>query len=253
MGNGFTFELETLLFLCLAWEWMRLNGHDVIIGENLTVYGDDIIMPSALGEGFLSVLRFVGLTPNAKKTFLFGGFRESCGGDFFEGVNVRAHFLKELPHEPHHWISLANGIRHLGSTDSGCFGSGNRFWRPWLRSLDALPSHIRRLRGPSELGDVVIHDDAFEVREDMNGWRYLRGWVPVTRRIKLSHFPWPSVVASALYWQSHRVTETRAISPGPEQFGWETWFRAISDTVQGLGVTPRLPVSGYRVKRIYWG
>lgn len=253
MGNGFTFELETLLFLCLAWEWMRLNGHDVVIGENLTVYGDDIIMPSALGEGFLSVLRFVGLTPNTKKTFLFGGFRESCGGDFFEGVSVRAHFLKEIPHEPHHWISLANGIRRLGSTDSGCFGDDNRYWRPWLRCLDALPSHIRRLRGPSELGDVVIHDDNIVAQDDHNGWRYIRGWVPVTRRIELSHFPWPSVVASALYWQSQRVIETQAISPGPEKFGWETWFRAIADTVQGLGVTPRLPVSGYRVKRIYWG
>jgi hypothetical protein len=53
MGNGYTFELETLIFLSLAYAWARLHGEDV---DRISVYGDDIIVPSTMAEGFCGLL-----------------------------------------------------------------------------------------------------------------------------------------------------------------------------------------------------
>jgi len=93
MGNGFTFELETLIFYVIACQACRLSGCEV----DVLVYGDDIIVPTPAGKLCASLLRFLGFRPNPKKTFLTGVFRESCGGDFFNGIAVRPFYLKEFP------------------------------------------------------------------------------------------------------------------------------------------------------------
>jgi len=153
MGNGFTFELETLIFACLA---ASLQDEGVLsLGSTVNVFGDDIIVPKDSAHDLISVLRFTGFTPNSKKTFVDGPFRESCGGDFFCGIDVRSHFIKGEPIEPTDWIGLANGLyrrlcnMHLRNAPG---------YRARLRALDQLPNDIRSFRGPYELGDIVIHD-----------------------------------------------------------------------------------------------
>jgi len=113
MGNGFTFELMTIILhaLCLAaCDGLDVGGRDLCARQDVSVFGDDIIVPREKAQDVLSLLRFVGFTPNLKKTFLQGHFRESCGGDFFDGADVRPFLLEELPTEPAHFIALANGI-----------------------------------------------------------------------------------------------------------------------------------------------
>ena len=75
MGNGFTFELETLIFAALA---RALPGFVEGV-DTVKVFGDDIIVSKHLARPLLAVLRFCGFTPNQRKTFLEGPFRESCG------------------------------------------------------------------------------------------------------------------------------------------------------------------------------
>lgn len=75
MGNGFTFELETLIFAAI------IHGCGGKIGTDSFVYGDDIIIPTELSGDVLAALRYFGFTPNPRKTFVSGPFRESCGGD----------------------------------------------------------------------------------------------------------------------------------------------------------------------------
>lgn len=85
MGNGFTFELESLLFWGLALavvETLGLDRHDV------SVYGDDIIVPSAAAEPLIGVLASLGFATNKNKTFVSGPFRESCGKHYFRGSDV---------------------------------------------------------------------------------------------------------------------------------------------------------------------
>lgn len=198
MGNGFTFELESLLFTALVATAMELNGLPIRIGENLSVYGDDILCPASVFPAVAAVLRYFGFSLNERKTFSTGLFRESCGGDFFNGIPVRGVYVKKIPSEPAEWISLANQLRpHVVS---GYVHPG-----AWHRAISALPSCIKRIRGPAVLGDIVIHDEpnSWQVRV-VNSIRYIRCYRPVGRPIPLSKWEPDVQLASALYGVSSR-------------------------------------------------
>lgn len=141
MGNGFTFELETLLFRSLI--------KVTCPSEFDSTYGDDMICGSECAKALEKVLPFFGFTINEKKSFREGPFRESCGGDFFDGVPVRAHYLKEIPDEPQKWIALANGVRCINNGDLDA---------AWWYCIDQIPVQYR-VFGPEILGDIVIHQD----------------------------------------------------------------------------------------------
>lgn len=92
MGNGYTFELETLLFYCLSvsvTEYLKINTKDV------SVYGDDIIIPTACVSLLKETLHYLGFSINEEKSFFEGPFRESCGGDYYNGIDVRPFYLKD--------------------------------------------------------------------------------------------------------------------------------------------------------------
>lgn len=180
MGNGFTFELETLLFCAFA------HAAGGKIGVDSFVYGDDIIVPSDVAQRLIKILVFFGFTPNAKKTFLTGPFRESCGGDFFNGKAVRPHYIKKLPEAPEDWIGLANGLRLAGFAPENVV-RWYRFKGAWESALSCLPSRIRRLRGPSILGDAVIHDDSWRTVL-IDGVFHVRAYVPVINALSWHHF-----------------------------------------------------------------
>lgn len=170
MGNGFTFELETLLFYCIAKAVRRLHGSK----SHVQVYGDDIIVPSEISDDVLSALNLSGFTANQEKTFVTGPFRESCGQDWFLGTNVLPHFLKRKLTSVFDIYSLANGVRRLARkfhSDDIC---DSRFYRSWVFLTRLVPSHLR-LYGPSYLGDQI-----FEVnRAYSQGTRNYRTHIPI--------------------------------------------------------------------------
>lgn len=92
MGNGYTFELETLIFYALAY---AVCIHGGIETQSVSVFGDDIIIPKTAYAPLLRVLTLCGFEINSDKSFFDGPFRESCGGDFFNGTNVRPFYLKD--------------------------------------------------------------------------------------------------------------------------------------------------------------
>jgi hypothetical protein len=235
MGNGFTFELETVLFLAISMACMECVGLTPIPGENVYVFGDDIIVPTESASTVIAALKLLGFTPNGRKSFLEGEFRESCGGDYYRGVDVRPFFLKEYPREPQEFIALANGIRKMAY--KGHVLDKKRFSflrRAWFSSLDALPSHIRRLRGPEDLGDIVIHDDEerWQIRW-RHSIRYIQCYRPATFKvIDWKHWKPDVVLASALY----------GIGDGlPKHVNGSERHAGVS------GVTPRGGVTGYKV------
>jgi hypothetical protein len=198
MGNGYTFELETAVFSAIC----MTVAPRLIPGVDLFVYGDDIIVPSEFSEDVLSALRFCGFTPNRAKTFTEGAFRESCGGDFFDGEPVRAYYLKELPHEPQHFISLANGLNRVLESFPKDSPRRAGLRRAWFRVLDTLPVHIRRCRGPQVLGDIVIHDheERWSYRWRSSGIRWIRVYRPARfRGPRFKKFDRDVQLASAVY------------------------------------------------------
>lgn len=106
MGNGLTFPLQTALFAAIVVTCLRLsdkvmyNVYDSVRDRtypgNFGVFGDDIIIPKRCNEIVLRALRLFGFVPNVEKSFSAGYFRESCGGDYYRGVNVRSVYIKRL-------------------------------------------------------------------------------------------------------------------------------------------------------------
>jgi hypothetical protein len=96
MGNGFTFPLETLIFYALSKACNELSGN---VGP-VRAYGDDIIVPTGDVQLLSEVLNAVGFVLNGDKSFSTGPFRESCGKDYFLGIDIRPVYLhvKEKPH-----------------------------------------------------------------------------------------------------------------------------------------------------------
>lgn len=200
MGNGFTFELETILFDSIARVVCRHTEEGMWHENVVSVFGDDIIVPRQEAKKVIAALVFFGFSVNESKTFVDGEFRESCGGDFFRGANVRPHYLKEPPSEPHQYIALANGLRRFGVRHILC-GGPDVYRYPWICILKAIPSRISACRGPEHLGDQVIQDGEerwnFTVRGSI---RYFRVWRPIpVIRTGWSHFRPGVVLASALY------------------------------------------------------
>lgn len=248
MGNGFTFELETLIFRTLVETVRRLEGiHEdpYTPGLDVSVFGDDIIVPTSISKSAVSALKFFGFTPNEKKTFLKGPFRESCGGDYYRGYDVRPHYVRKDVTDPSELIALANGIRRFRKRyEVTGWWLSTKTVKIWHVVLNAIPAAISRCRGPEALGDLVIHDDESVWRKvtlTRNSVRYLRVWRPVANRVKPWMYYRPGVVmACALYGVP---SGTPQIVPGADVN--ESWRRS--------GVVPRVNgsfISGYRFGRV---
>jgi len=126
MGNGFTFELETLIFLSLAYAWAVTHGEEV---SRICVYGDDIVVPSTMASSFCGLLSFLGFKTNEKKSYWEGPFRESCGKHYFHGYDVTPFYVKKVP-----------------KTLIDLFKLHNQIWRYCYRCQDWLgPERSRKL------------------------------------------------------------------------------------------------------------
>lgn len=110
MGNATTFPIETLIF----WTYGQAVLYESIDPlsntklfpadfpyKNVSVFGDDCIVPTAIAPHFIKVMATVGFIVNDEKSFYEPTthnngvpFRESCGGDYLLGHNVRPFNLK---------------------------------------------------------------------------------------------------------------------------------------------------------------
>jgi hypothetical protein len=116
MGNAYTFELESLLFFSLACACCEYLG---VSSEVVSVFGDDIIVPTEVHTLLFEVLDWYGFWVNDDKSYTSGPFRESCGADWFRGCDVRPFYLKERMSDQtlysfHNW-AMRNGERKLAA------------------------------------------------------------------------------------------------------------------------------------------
>jgi hypothetical protein len=96
MGNGFTFELESLIFyaIALATSEKVLKKPLDVLQKDIAVYGDDIICDSSVYEDLVTELGYFGFMVNDEKSYNNGLFFESCGADYFQSTDVRPFQLK---------------------------------------------------------------------------------------------------------------------------------------------------------------
>jgi len=95
MGNGFTFPVMTLTLLSLV--SVCLDFQDMWIPfDKVGVFGDDIIIPTQYYSDMIDLLHRAGLEVNQSKSYAYGTFRESCGGDYDLGVDITPIYVKTL-------------------------------------------------------------------------------------------------------------------------------------------------------------
>lgn len=150
MGNGFTFELESLVF------WAVVSS--VVPREewNLcAVYGDDIICPREYAHEVINRLAYLGFKTNTSKSFLAGNFFESCGTDWFKGHNVRPFYLKGSSDNPNlpYIVQIANKLRLYAVRRGGGQYSDARFQPLWNSLVKGAPRGWKDTYVPPSEGD----------------------------------------------------------------------------------------------------
>jgi hypothetical protein len=95
MGSALCFPFEAMVFLTAIFQ-----GVEKQMGTPLTrkivksfegkvrVYGDDIVVPVDFVDSVVNSLGLLGFKVNEHKSFWNGKFRESCGGDYYQGTDV---------------------------------------------------------------------------------------------------------------------------------------------------------------------
>jgi len=136
MGNAYTFELESLIFYAIALAVCKTLS---VESSSVCVYGDDIIVPVDCVPLLEECLSVCGFAVNRAKSFSTGPFRESCGKDYYKGLDIRPFYLKTQVNEQvlyvmHNWF-LRHGERELAALVY-------QFTQPHLR-----------LHGPDGYGD----------------------------------------------------------------------------------------------------
>lgn len=139
MGNALTFPIQSLAFaliaLCAMAEqdgvmpsYKRIRAY----AARIQVYGDDIIVPTGYYASTTSWLTCFGLKVNQDKSFSEGNFRESCGTDWYAGVDVTPVYCRSWPEDRKTALKIAASL----------VSTANQLW---LRGLYEPSSLIQKM------------------------------------------------------------------------------------------------------------
>jgi hypothetical protein len=103
MGNAYTFPVESILFCSIALaatltsrQLLATEENIDALSEEVSVFGDDIIVPKDSRESVCRLLEALCFKVNVQKSFWSGNFRESCGVDAFRGHNVTPVYYRQF-------------------------------------------------------------------------------------------------------------------------------------------------------------
>lgn len=250
MGNGATFPVETLVFYSL----IKAVGNLLKVGGVYSVYGDDLIYPRSIHPYVCQIFGELGIKINEDKTFVNSYFRESCGGDYFQGCDVRPALLPENK-SPN---PVGNRYRqHLYKV----YNTLLRRWEPeeipttlrWLE-LELAPQQIFQVPMffPDTSGIKCIHPRKRDWWTNYATPRaiFQDGTVSIRfRYLGTSKGPSrPIVTESPYYWDSLRQMTQRRPP------GWRFWDTYLVEVPDGeLVETLKVSYSDVLKKRVTYG
>lgn len=194
MGNGFTFPIMTILLSCVVRTVYRLNGIHPRNTVNYGVWGDDIIAINDFYPEIVRHLESLGFIVNLDKSFHTGFFRESCGGDYLRGYDVRGVYIKELTNEGQYYSSYNRLLRwSLSNGIDISYTLGMLLERTNLRFV---PPSL-----PNDAGAFVPRSRVWYLPRDTNGSiRYTRLAPSLRRRrVKATGLNWWGAVICATH------------------------------------------------------
>ena len=177
MGNGYTFELETLLFWALAQAASELAGSDPVSGnltgaQNLDLttrpgigrvlcscFGDDLIVTERAEKGLLDILDLCGFIVNTRKSSLTEkAFKESCGVYSLYGEELPVFNLDKLDTIQDLFVAcnqLLMAARRL--VQLGMVGLSGEYLCLREKLIEFIPDNLR-FQGPlSSIMDSYLH------------------------------------------------------------------------------------------------
>jgi hypothetical protein len=124
MGSALCFPMEAMVFTTIVFMGIqaslstRFTRRDILsLRGEVRVYGDDILIPVDSVRSVVDHLEAFGLKVNVGKSFWNGKFRESCGGDYYDGTDVTpVRFRREFPSTRKHVseiVSLVEFRNHM--------------------------------------------------------------------------------------------------------------------------------------------
>lgn len=116
MGNGFTFDLMSLILLALTRS----------VDQNSSVFGDDIICVADAAGTIVNALEKADFRVNLKKTNIRTGFRESCGAYFLDGYGYITCFDLKWVKTNHDLVVCLNKVAILAKVYGEPFDSLNK-------------------------------------------------------------------------------------------------------------------------------
>ncbi len=165
MGSALCFPFETMAFTVIvvravlqAWQQPVTRRNVLRALRRVSLYGDDIIVPTETAISVMSGLESIGLKVNNRKSFWTGEFRESCGGDYFRGLDVTPVYLR-------YDLLDGNDPKSLAATLS----SQNQFFdKGWFDVSDYLTGLHPKLRKVSTTRREIYRGFMFKGFEDRN-------------------------------------------------------------------------------------
>lgn len=166
MGNGFTFELESLIFYVLA----VISCENVGVSGSVSVFGDDVILPTEAFEDYAEIVEDVGFTINKTKSYSTSYYRESCGAHYWDGMDIKPIFQKEAIDGKDEILKAANAVRRLAHRRqyTGC---DSRLRRCWVFLSALLGKTFPRIsEGYGEAGLVVNYAETRDIQPAKHGY-----------------------------------------------------------------------------------
>lgn len=115
-GSATTFPLQTIVYAILAISSVIHSRGEQVTDKTVRraslqvrVFGDDTVIPDYAGEQYLTLLGYCGFLVNYDKTFRYGKFRESCGHEVYDGVDVTPAYITN-PYDESSPSSLASTV-----------------------------------------------------------------------------------------------------------------------------------------------
>lgn len=104
MGSALCFPIEAMYFYTLC-VMAQLEKHylpvDIVsirkVAKDIYVYGDDIVVPTDTVDCTIAMMQKYYCKINTNKSFWIGKFRESCGMDAYDGVEVTPTYIRRDP------------------------------------------------------------------------------------------------------------------------------------------------------------
>lgn len=204
MGSALCFPIESMVFFTIVLSAILGNRPIRDLRKVLkdlhgkcSIFGDDIIVPKEYAGCVIDELEALGLRVNRDKSFVTGKFRETCGSDVYDGVDVTPLYCRHDPaqDDPDAIVSLAslaNKLYSRGYLDTAEFiqrryGKKLPYRAPDERYVGFTFSGIEKVRFNTSLHrrEVVTHvavARSTPVRND--GWAGLSDWFHRSNRAR---------------------------------------------------------------------